>query len=254
MLSRRLINRELGNTFPLYDRNTNWIVAAASAAASLASSLFGGAKARKERKKAAAEQKRREDQEQAWYDRRYNQDYLDTAAGQNLMRQANEYADKQWRKAEGAKAVGGGTDAATAMAKESANRMVGNTVANIAAQDESRKQSVDNTHQQNLQNFSNQTQARYNQQAADINTATQNASNAIMSMGSALESASSQKKVQTPQSKFQTPSQINAQQRQWDKEVGNKWNDPKNGTDLTGNVKTAFGEVPLLKAYKRFNG
>ena len=242
----------------MHDRNTNWIIAAASAAASLASSLFGAAKARKERKKAAAEQKRREDQEQAWYDRRYNQDYLDTAAGQNLMRQANEYADKQWRKAEGAKVVGGGTDAATAMAKESTNRMVGNTVANIAAQDESRKQSVDNIHQQNLQNFSNQTQARYNQQASDINTATQNASNAIMSMGSALESASSQKKVQAPQTKFQTPSQISAQQKLWDKEVGNKWNDPKNGTDLTGSNKTvstaAFDEVPLLKAYKRFNG
>lgn len=192
MLSKRIINRELGVN-PFNRRKTNWILAAASAAAGVASSIFGGIQANKARKQAKREQQRRERAEQAWYDRRYNQDYLDTAAGQNLMRQANEYADKQWRKAEGAKAVGGGTDAATAQAKESANRMVGNTVANIAAADTQRKDNVDSQHQSNLQNFSNQTQARYEQQAQDITNASQNASNAMMSMGAALEGAGTKK-------------------------------------------------------------
>lgn len=179
----------------MYRRNTNWVLAAASAAAGLASSIFGASKARKARKKAQQEQAKRERSEQAWYDKRYNQDYMDTAAGQNLVRQANEYADKQWRKAEGAKVVGGGTDAATAQAKESANNMMGNTIANIAAQDTARKDRVDEQHQQNLDNFSRQTQARYEQQAQDTNTAAQNASNAMFSAGVALEGASSSAKT-----------------------------------------------------------
>lgn len=194
MLSKGIINRELG-VAPFNRRNTNWVLSAASAAAGLASSIFGGAQARKARKKAQQEQAKRERSEQAWYDKRYNQDYMDTAAGQNLVRQANEYADKQWRKAEGAKAVGGGTDAATAQAKESGNRMLGNTVAQIAAQDTARKDNVDNIHQQNLNNFSRETQARYEQQAQDTNTAAQNASNAMFSAGVALEGANAGSKT-----------------------------------------------------------
>lgn len=191
----RIINRELVVN-PLYRRSTNWILAAAGAAASVASSIFGGVGAAKQRKKAKRAQERRERQEQAWYDRRYNQDYLDTAAGQNLMRQANEYADNQWRKAEGAKAVGGGTDAAVAQAKESANRMVGNTVANIAANDEQKKSSVDSMHQQSQQNFANMEAQRHEQQAQDVTSAAQGASNAIMS-AAALAEGSTKKKVNT---------------------------------------------------------
>lgn len=195
MITNRIINRELGIN-PLYRRNTNWILAAAGAAASVASSVFGGIGAGKERKAAKRAQEKRERQEQAWYDRRYNEDYLDTAAGQNLMRQANEYADRQWRKAEGAKAVGGGTDAAVAQAKESANRMVGNTVGNIAAGDEQRKSGVDSMHQQSQQNFANMEAQRHEQRAQDITQAAQGASNAIMS-AAALAEGSMNKKVNT---------------------------------------------------------
>lgn len=240
MLSSRIINRELCVN-PFDRRSTNWILAAASAAAGLASSIFGGISARKQREKAQREQERRERQEQAWYDRRYNQDYLDTAAGQNLMRQANEYADKQWRKAEGAKAVGGGTDAATAQAKESANRMVGNTVANIAAADTQRKDNVDSTHQRNLQSFSNQTQARYEQQASDITQASQNASNAMMSMGAALEGAGAKKATTVnPAQSYSLESEAPKWDEFW---KGTDKFQPKR-TDLTGQsrLEKLFGE------------
>lgn len=241
MLSKRIINRELGVN-PLYRRKTNWIAAAIGAAASIASSLFGASKAKKARKKAEAEQKRRANEEQAWYDRRYNEDYADTAAGQNLLRQANEYADKQWRKAEGAKAVGGATDAATAEAKESANKMVGNTIANIAAADTARKDRVDTQHQANLSSDSKQTQARYMQQASDINTAAQNASNAMMSAGVAIEGGMNK-----------NTSKLTGQQVD-DISNGtvNKINPVSNDgivhtpqtTDLTGKTQTSLGAVP----------
>lgn len=246
MLSKRIINREL-TVAPFNRRNTNWIAAAASAAAAIGASVWGGIQARKAQKKAAKEQARRERSERAWYTRRYNQDYLDTAAGQNLVRQANAFADKQWRKAEGAKAVGGGTDAATAQAKESTNNMMGNTIANIAANDTARKDAVDSQHQQNLNNFSQQVQTRYEQQAGDVTNASQNASNAMISMGGALESGKASSSKINPALQGGTATQNADGTTKYYTAKGTevngsvKYNGSPTKTDLTGKVADSLG-------------
>ena len=218
--------------------------AIAGAALSLGSSIFGGMKAAKAERRARRERQQREREEQAWYDRRYNEDYLDTAAGQNLIRQANDYADKQWRKAEGAKAVGGGTDAATAMAKESANKMVGNAVANIAASDTARKDSVDSQHQRNLDNFSEQRQAEYQNKANNITAAASQMSSAMMSAGAALDSGS------TTKTKLQTQAPSGSEMVDYTKNYESKINPASNATN-TNEVKTALGNFPREKVYKR---
>lgn len=167
----------------------HWIVGAASAGLGVVGSLFGGAKARKAAKAALAENKYRTNAEKAWYDKEYNTDYMDTKAGQNMLRRAQEIQDSYIRKADGAAAVGGGTSASTAMAKESANRTMGNTIANIGAQDTARKQSVSDQHMRNEQSLSQQRESIYNQQAASTAEAAQNFSNAMMGAASALEGA-----------------------------------------------------------------
>ena len=164
-----------------------WIATAIGAGVGLASSLIGGAQARRARKRAEARQREREAEENAWYRRRYNEDYLDTAAGQNLLRRANDYARENWRKASGAKAVAGGTDAATAMAKEAGNKMVGDTIANIAAGDQQRKAQIDTIHQGNREKYAQMDINRHERNASDITEASQNASNAIMGLGSVFE-------------------------------------------------------------------
>lgn len=161
-------------------------VQVALAAAGLASSLLGGAKASKAAREAEKRQRQQEAQENAWYTRRYNEDYLDTAAGQNLVRRAKEYARENWKKAQGAAKVGGATEAASAMAKEAGNKMVGDTMANIAAQDTARKARVDDQHRQAEANFAQMDIARENQRAANITQAAQGASNAMLSMAGAV--------------------------------------------------------------------
>ena len=161
-------------------------VQVALAAAGLASSLLGGAKASKAAREAEKRQRQQEARENAWYNRRYNEDYLDTAAGQNLVRRAKEYARENWKKAQGAAKVGGATEAASAMAKEAGNKMVGDTMANIAAQDTARKARVDDQHRQAEANFAQMDIARENQRAANITQAAQGASNAMLSMAGAL--------------------------------------------------------------------
>lgn len=166
-----------------------WVASAISGAVGLASSLIGGISASDAAEEAERRQKEAEAMEKAWYLRRYNQDYADTAAGQNLIRRAKEFAKQNWKKASGAQAVAGGTDAATAQAKEAGNRMVGETIANIAAQDTARKDRVDDMHRRAEEKFTQMDIARENQRAANITNAAQQASNAIMSVGSAIEGA-----------------------------------------------------------------
>lgn len=157
-----------------------WIATAAMLAGSVASSLFGANKAKKAAKRAEAENRYRTNAEKAWYDKEYNTDYLDTKAGQNLMRRAQEIQDDYVRKANGAAAVGGGTAASTAMAKESANKAMGDTIANVAAQDTARKQQVSDQHQQNVSQLSRERQQIETDKANATSQAAQNMSNALM--------------------------------------------------------------------------
>ena len=167
-----------------------WLATAIGAGLSVASSLFGGMKASQAAKRAEERQRQREEEENAYYRRRYNEDYADTAAGQNLIRRAKEYARENWRKAAGAQAVAGGTDAATAMAKEAGNKMVGDTIANIAATDEARKAQVDAAHQQALSDFARQDIQREQQRAQNITQASSAASNAMLQGATAFEGVS----------------------------------------------------------------
>ena len=182
---------------PLLGEKKEWVLGAASLALGVGSSLFGANKAKKAARRAQAENQYRTNAEKAWYDRNYNTDYLDTKAGQNLMRRAQEVQDEYIRKADGAAAVGGGTAAGVAQAKESANRAMGDTIASVAAQDTARKQQVENAHLQNTQQLSRERQQIEQQKAQATSDAAQNASNAMFNLGvnqlgSELEGAKAQ--------------------------------------------------------------
>ena len=179
---------------PVLTDKKEWVLGAASLALGVGSSIFGANKAKKAARRAQAENQYRTNAEKAWYDKNYNTDYLDTKAGQNLMRRAQEVQDEYVRKANGAAAVGGGTAASVAMAKEAANKAMGDTIANVAAQDTARKQHVEDAHLANTQQLSRERQQIEQQKAQATSDAAQNASNALMSagvnqLGSQLEGA-----------------------------------------------------------------
>ena len=182
---------------PVLGEKKEWILGAASLALGIGSSLFGANKAKKAARRAQAENQYRTNAEKAWYDKNYNTDYLDTKAGSNLLRRAQEVQDEYIRKADGAAAVGGGTAASVAQAKESANKAMGDTIANIAAQDTSRKQHVEDAHLANTQQLSRERQQIEQQKAQATSDAAQNASNALFNfgvnqLGSELEGTKSQ--------------------------------------------------------------
>lgn len=165
------------------------VIAGAAGTAGLATSLYGGAQSAKAAKAAEERQMQQQVEQQAYYARRYAEDYLDTAAGQNLVRRAKEHAKRQWMKAAGAQAVAGGTAAASQQAKEAGNRMVGETIANIAASDQARKANVDNAYMQMREKAAQLDAQREQRRANEISRATSAASNAIMQGGAAVASA-----------------------------------------------------------------
>lgn len=151
------------------------------------SSLWGGYKASQAAKKANQQIANQRAANQAWFNRRYNEDYADTAAGQRLITQAKDYAKDNWKKAQGASRVGGATDESAAAAKEAGNKMVGNTISGIAAADTARKDRIDSQYR-SLDNSLTQQQIAVEQnRAAQISQAASQASNAMMNAGAYID-------------------------------------------------------------------
>lgn len=140
-----IINRPLGQ----YDLSGGYAPsekriwpAVIMAAAAIGSSVYSGAKSAAANSKAQAQLNAERAQTEAERRRKANEDYIDTAAGQNLIRVANSEADKVYKRESGAAAMTGATER-TAMAKEYGNNLVGNAIASIAANDTARKDRID---------------------------------------------------------------------------------------------------------------
>ena len=96
------------------------IGAIVGAASSLASGIAGGIKARKAARKANAVLDKQAKENEDWFNRRYNEDYTQSAEAQAALTKARELADEQYRKASGTAAVVGATDESVAQAKKAA--------------------------------------------------------------------------------------------------------------------------------------
>lgn len=166
-----------------------WIATAIGAGLSVLSSLYGGAKARQQAKEADREMAASRAKNDNWFRRRYNENYADTAAGQNLLRKAQEFGRDYWRKARGQQRVSGATDAQAALAKQQGLTMQGNTISQIAANDTSRKQAADTSHRQRDAQLSTQYIQNQQKKAAQTQYAAGQASNALMQAGAVIDTA-----------------------------------------------------------------
>jgi len=160
-------------------RKKEWI-GLALGAASLASSIWGASKAADQQRRAYDELQAERARNEAWYNRRYNESYADTAAGQNMIRMAKDAARENWQREAGAAAVAGGTDAAAAQAKEAGNRMVGDTIAQMAATDTARKDNVDAAYRAEKSRLSQQQIALDQQKAQNTAAVASGVSDALM--------------------------------------------------------------------------
>lgn len=113
------------------------------AASSLVSGIAGGIKARKAARKANAVLDKHAKENEEWFNRRYNEDYTQSAEAQAALNRARELADEQYKNTSGTAAVVGATDEAIAQAKKAANEVISDTAGSIASNATARKDAVE---------------------------------------------------------------------------------------------------------------
>lgn len=113
----------------------------------VASSIFGGISARKARRKQERMLAQQEKENQAWYDRKYNEDPTKRADTVRLLTQMQEQIKNRNKAARGRQAVMGGTEDSTTAVKEANNKTLSDTTSQIVAANESRKDAIEGQYQ-----------------------------------------------------------------------------------------------------------
>lgn len=149
----------------------------------LASGIFGGIKSAK----AAREQQRlineQESKNNAWYNRNYYQNYMESAEAQAAMKRVENTLKKQNQEARATAAVMGSTPEAAVAQQQANNEILDNTATGLAAQATQRKMQVDAANQQNQNAILN---ARLGQSQTTERGGAQLMSNGLGLIGSAF--------------------------------------------------------------------
>lgn len=122
----------------------------------LASSIAGGIANRKARKKQEQMLAQQQRDNQAWYDRKYNEDPTKRADTVRLLTQMQEQIKNRNRAAKGRQAVMGGTEDSTTAVKEANNKTLADTTSQIVAANEARKDNIEQQYQQNKRSIQGQ--------------------------------------------------------------------------------------------------
>lgn len=149
----------------------------------LASGIFGGIKSAK----AAREQQRlineQESKNNAWYNRNYYQNYMESAEAQAAMKRVENTLKKHNQEARATAAVMGSTPEAAVAQQQANNEILDNTATGLAAQATQRKMQVDAANQQNQNAILN---ARLGQSQMNEQGGAQLMSNGLGLIGSAF--------------------------------------------------------------------
>ena len=143
------------------------IVALIGAGLGLASSIAGGIANRKARRKQEQMLAQQQRENQAWYDRRYNEDPTLRADTVRLLTQMQEQIKNRNRAAKGRQAVMGGTEDSTTAVKEANNKTLADTTSQIVAANEARKDAIEQQYQQNKRSIQGQQMQMEAEKSAD---------------------------------------------------------------------------------------
>lgn len=162
--------------------------AIAGAAASMITQLAGSIAASKQAGKAKAILDAQKKQNEDWYNRRFNEDYTQTAEAQRAITLAREEAQRQLAAARGRQAVMGGTEESVAATQEAVNKGLADTMSQIAAQGTARKDAIEATYLQTKDSLAKKYIDMYNQRAQQVAQAASNAAQSFSQAGNSFGS------------------------------------------------------------------
>ena len=156
----------------------------------LASSIAGGIANRKARRKQEQMLAQQQRENQAWYDRRYNEDPTKRADTVRLLTQMQEQIKNRNRAAKGRQAVMGGTEDSTIAVKEANNKTLADTTSQIVAANEARKDAIEQQYQQNKRSIQGQQMQMEAEKSADTANVVAGVAGTAANIAATLDSGS----------------------------------------------------------------
>lgn len=155
-------------------------------ALNIGASIFGGIKQAKAFKEMQANVKQQQAENQNWYDRRYNEDATQRADAQRLLTMTEESIKNRNKQAAGAAAVMGGTEESVAAAKAANSQALSDTMSQINAQADARKDNIEQQFQSRKADLNNQLNNLTQQKAAATAQAVKGVADAAGSIAGAF--------------------------------------------------------------------
>lgn len=159
----------------------------------LASSIAGGIANRKARRKQEQMLAQQQRENQAWYDRRYNEDPTKRADTVRLLTQMQEQIKNRNRAAKGRQAVMGGTEDSTTAVKEANNKTLADTTSQIVAANEARKDAIEQQYQQNKRSIQGQQMQMEAEKSADTANAVAGVAGTASNIAATLDAGGAKK-------------------------------------------------------------
>lgn len=165
-------------------------------AAGSAMGFISQAKEARKRRRALDE---RERENNAWYNRKYNEVGTESATAQRALTAMRDAQQARMNRASGASAVSGASSESVAAEKAAANKTIGDTVSAIAAQDDARKERVDNEYRREkraIENARDNISLQKQQNTAVATSQALNTAGNIIALGGEMGGSGKQPKQQ----------------------------------------------------------
>ena len=154
----------------------------------LASSIAGGIANRKARQKQEQMIAQQQKENQAWFDRKYNEDPTKRADTVRLLTQMQEQIKNRNKAAKGRQAVMGGTDDSTTAVKEANNKTLADTTSQIVAANDARKDNMENQYRARKSQLQGQQMSLEAEKAADTANAVAGVAGTAANIAAAVDS------------------------------------------------------------------
>lgn len=164
----------------------------------LASSIAGGVANRKARRKQEQMIAQQQRENQAWYDRKYNEDPTKRADTVRLLTQMQEQIKNRNKAAKGRQAVMGGTEDSTTAVKEANNKTLADTTSQIVAANDARKDNIEQQYMNRKNQLQNQQMGIEAEKAADTANAVAGVAGTAANIAASLDSGAGKSKVARP--------------------------------------------------------
>ncbi len=161
----------------------------------IGASIYGGIKASQAMKKVQGNIEQQQKDNQNWYDRRYNEDATQRADAQRILQLTQENIKKRNQAAAGSAAVMGGTEESVAATKAANAQAMADAAAQIAANGEKRKDSIESTYMQNKKGLDQQLNQMEVNKANAITQAAAGVASAAGAAGGAVDDSILERKI-----------------------------------------------------------